>query len=52
MAMFKIRSAVDAARADEEVTDEMIDAQWQRLAKPHSGMAPMASERPIDGVNN
>lgn len=36
--MSETRSAFDAARADEEVTDEMIDAEWQRLAKPHAGM--------------
>ena len=36
--MSKTRSAFDAARADEEVTDEMIDAEWQRLSKPHAGM--------------
>ena len=29
--MSKTQSAVDAARADEEVTDEMIDAEWQRF---------------------
>jgi hypothetical protein len=36
--MSKTQSAIDAARADEEVTDEMIDAEWKRLAKPYSGM--------------
>ncbi len=36
--MSKTQSAINAARADEEVTDEMIDAEWQRIAKPHSGM--------------
>ena len=36
--MSKTQSAIDAARADEEVTDEMIDAEWQRLAKPHSSL--------------
>ena len=36
--MSQTQSAVDAARADEEVTDEMIDAEWQRLAKSHTGM--------------
>lgn len=36
--MSMTQSAVDAARADEEVTNEMIDGEWQRLAKPHSGM--------------
>ena len=29
--MSKTQSVVSAARADEEVTDEMIDAEWQRL---------------------
>jgi ferric-dicitrate binding protein FerR (iron transport regulator) len=36
--MSKTQSAIDAARADEDVTDEMMDAEWRRLAKPHSGM--------------
>lgn len=36
--MSKTRSAFDAARTDEEVTDEVIDAEWQRLSKPHAGM--------------
>lgn len=36
--MSKTQSAFDAARADEEVTDEMIGAEWQRLSKPHAGM--------------
>ena len=36
--MSKTQSAIDAARADEKVTDEMIDAEWKRFAKPHSGM--------------
>ena len=30
--MSKTQSAVDAARADGEVTDEIIDAEWQRLS--------------------
>ena len=29
-------SAVDAARADKEVTDEMIDGEWQRLSSVQS----------------
>jgi len=29
--MSMTQSAVDAARADEEITDDMIDAEWQRL---------------------
>ena len=29
--MSKTQSAVDAARADEEITDDMIDAEWQRF---------------------
>jgi hypothetical protein len=33
--MSKTQSAIDAARADEEVTDEMIDAEWQQLTQPH-----------------
>lgn len=36
--MSKTQSAFDAARTDEEVTDEVIDAEWQRLSKPHAGM--------------
>ena len=30
--MSKTQSAIDAARADQEVTDDMIDAEWQRLS--------------------
>ena len=30
--MSKTQSAIDAARADHEVTDDMIDAEWQRLS--------------------
>ena len=30
--MSKTQSAIDAARAHEEVTDDMIDAEWQRLS--------------------
>ena len=30
--MSKTQSSIDAARADKEVTDEMIDAEWQRLS--------------------
>ena len=30
--MSKTQSAVDAAHADEEITDDMIDAEWQRLS--------------------
>ena len=36
--MSKTQSAIDAARADEEVTDEMIDAEWQRLTQPNSSL--------------
>lgn len=39
--MSKTRSAIDAARADEEVTDEMIDVEWRRLAKPYSGKSKL-----------
>ena len=28
----KTQSAIDATRADQEVTDDMIDAEWQRLS--------------------
>lgn len=38
--MSKTQSAIDAARAEEKVTDEMIDAEWQQLAKPH--LSPLA----------
>ena len=42
--MSKTESALDAARADEEVTDEMIDAEWQRLVQPrHSRFTLHAS---------
>lgn len=42
--MSKTQSALDAARADEEVTDEMIDAEWQRLVQPrHSRFTLHAS---------
>lgn len=34
--MSKTQSAVSAALADEEVTDEMIDAEWQRLTNTES----------------
>ena len=30
--MSKTQSAIDATRADKEVTDDMIDAEWQRLS--------------------
>jgi hypothetical protein len=36
--MSKTQSAIDAARADEEVTDELIDTEWKRLTKPHSSL--------------
>ena len=29
--MSKTQSAIDAARAEEEITDDMIDAEWQRF---------------------
>ena len=31
MLMSKTQSAVDAARTNEEITDDIIDAEWQRL---------------------
>ena len=31
--MSKTKSAIDAARADKEVTDDMIDAEWQRFSR-------------------
>ena len=33
--MSKTQSAIDAARADEEVTDEMIAAEWVRFERQH-----------------
>lgn len=33
--MSKTQSAIDAARADEDITDEMIDAEWERLTNHH-----------------
>ena len=32
MLMSKTQSAIDAARADKEITDAVIDAEWQRLS--------------------
>ena len=40
--MSKTQSAVDAARADEEITDDMIDAEWQRL---NHGKQELRSEK-------
>ena len=34
--MSMTQSAVDAARADKEVTDEIIDGEWQRLSSVQS----------------
>ena len=34
--MSKTQCAIDAARADEEVTDDMIDAEWQSLSNAES----------------
>ena len=34
--MSKTQGAIDAARAEQEVTDDMIDAEWQRLYSVHS----------------
>ena len=34
--MSKTQSAIDGARADEEVTDDMIDAEWQSLSNAES----------------
>ena len=36
--MSMTQSAVDAERADEEVTDEMIDDEWQRLSSVQSNL--------------
>ena len=33
--MSKTQSAIDAARADETVTDEIIDAEWQQIRNEH-----------------
>ena len=38
----KTQSAIDAARADEEVTDDIIDAEWQRL---NHGKQELRSEK-------
>ena len=35
--MSKTQGAIDAARAEQEVTDDMIDAEWQRLYSVQSG---------------
>ena len=35
--MSKTQGAIDAARAEQEVTDDMIDAEWQRLSSEQSG---------------
>ena len=42
--MSKTQSAVDAVRANEDITDDMIDAEWQRLAQPHSQFAILHSQ--------
>ena len=34
--MSKTQGAIDAARADKDVTDEMIDGEWQRLSSVQS----------------
>ena len=34
--MSKTQGAIDAARAEQEVTDDMIDAEWQRLSSEQS----------------
>ena len=39
--MSKTQSAVDAARANEEITDEMLDAEWQQLV--HSSLFTLHS---------
>ena len=42
--MSMTQSAVDAARSDKEVTDEMIDGEWQRLnEKSHSSLMKIAA---------
>ena len=41
--MSKTQSAIDAAHADDEVTDEMIDAEWQRLSQPNSSLFTLHS---------
>ena len=35
MLMSKTKSAIDASHADEDITDEMIDAEWQQLKTRH-----------------
>lgn len=34
--MSKTQSAIDAAHADKEITEEMIDSEWQRLNSKHN----------------
>ena len=34
--MSKTRSAIDAARSADKITNEMVDAEWQRLNAEHS----------------
>ena len=31
--MSKVQSAVNAVHADEQITDEIIDAEWQRMER-------------------
>ena len=38
--MSKIRSAIDAARADEQITDQVIDEEWQRFEAHSSLLTP------------
>ena len=42
--MSKTQSAVDAVRANEDITDDMIDAEWKRLAQPHSQFSILHSQ--------
>jgi len=41
--MSKTQSAIDAAHADKEITDDVIDAEWQRLAQTHSSLFTLYS---------
>ncbi|MBQ9649714.1 MAG: DUF4974 domain-containing protein [Prevotella sp.] len=47
--MSKTRSAIDAARADEQITDQVIDEEWQRfeahssLHTPHTTLRKLAA---------
>ena len=45
--MSKTRSAIDAVRADEQITDQVIDEEWQQFETLHLGMQPHFQFRKI-----